>query len=424
MAPSKHDEDCGCNEAGDENPRTIIIDGVAYCPCQRQVGSSTEGPTSPDLRRVCASCGATSVASNHFCGQCGAELPEEAESTEVSPANTGKGPATTGAVRRQEDLDSGGVADAVGMHGAASELSPPVDIPEASRIQRGVYRFEVLYGWFDPVLWLAIAFTLPGVLVQGAGVYGAMAYLAIFLPLSILFFSGLRYPLAIFTRSSRLSRNRPTGSTGEPQWLPDPARLGTWRLWDGTGWTATVSGHPPPPKKGIALGTVSVGLALTALIVLSLVTGGALNFGPSSVAASSDPALRQVQQDMTIADEQYAEAQRQADALAARPDPKAVESLRTSVSQVAAILIALKVDIRALPSSVSASDREKLQEYAVTGLAAVNYQAQMLTSILGCQQRPTRAQRETCVAVLEATYGNRARVLEQKWVDAARDVGY
>ena len=421
---------CDCDPGVRERSEVIVVDGLRYCQhCRCRV---TDGETeSPDGFRVreltssgdiqCGSCGHTSVESNHFCGQCGAVLPSLAKRNTASAERV---LTKTEFLESSDGLDDSAISEKAGTQDAANQPSPPLDVPEESRFQRGTLTFKLLYGWSDPVLWLAIAFTLPAVLTQGAGLLGAAAYLAMVLPLAILVLSVLRYPLAIATRSWRLSRSRPSGSKGGPQWLGDPARLGTWRLWNGTDWSATVSGHPPPAKKGVALATVSAGVALTGLFALSLVAGGAVNFGPSSVAGSSDPSLRRVQQDIRLANEQYVEAQRRTEAFAASPDPESLDLLSTSLDQAAAILVGLKTDIRALPSSVSPSEREDLQEYAVTGLAAVNDQANLVRSAGVCLQRSTIAQTEFCIGALEGTYGNRSRALQQKWMDAAKDVGY
>jgi hypothetical protein len=317
-----------------------------------------------------------------------------------------------------ESGDSTGSVPDPGPMPPAVDDTVGVSLPGQEPKRRSVCRFKFVYGWTDPVLWLAILLSVPSV-----GTIRDFISIPVVLILLLVIFSVVRYPIAIAVRLSRLSRNKPTENTTDTQWLPDPARLGTYRLWENGEWTPTVSGPAPRVGKTATVLTVAILGGLTALLTVGLIVnnGGSGGVGGSSVAQSNDPALAAVKADIRNVDTQFRTSNATTDSAIATGDVRAVQN---ALADLDTAMNTTATTVAALPPSVSADDKKELQTYVTTGQAAIDTQQEIIAGGISCGTRSSQALAEICIANLERTTSQREKETLTAWRTAILDLGY
>lgn len=241
---------CSCPPGRASHTTTVTVDGVNYC-------TSCRGRTERDNPIADTSSYRSSHSHNGQSNLVTGPAPDQWLST--SELAAGSWP----------------VLSPVNMVG-------DVDLFATSVAHRGVAKFRFVTGFADPVLWLALFFAVPpnvwsyywSTVTASVAPTVVDVAIGVFWPLVV--FSVLRWPIAVARRMMVLSAGKPPAGTIR-QWFPDPAGLGTYRLWNGQKWDAAVIGPVKHPSRNTTIVVVSactIGLVALSVAMTSLVAPG------------------------------------------------------------------------------------------------------------------------------------------------------
>lgn len=310
--------------------------------------------------------------------------------------------------------------DSVSKDTIPSDLGTSPTEPEVSSVapkvaQHGIWQFKFIYGVHDPVLWIALFLSIPG--LASFGMLGTLLTLV----LSLVVLALIRWPIAALTRSSRLSGRRPR-NVADHEWLPDPARLGTNRLWTGTAWSNQVSGPPPVPSVNKRVIIAATCGGLLALMTASMFFSS-MNRGPAT-SLSASPQLATIRASISTVDANQRAYNSALDAAVANPTGANQTAVVAALSGLKGSMQTVQLQVAALSPEVPLDMRSKLNTYVSTGNAAVAVEGEIIHGSLACAKESNQAAAQACIAALDGNTSARERQALGAWRDSILALGY